>query len=187
MRIVDDFLRPAHDAERDMNAIEDFVPVRHRLRAEDFVQNRGQLRHVLHQLGRIGESRIRQEILPANCFRHGRQLVRRDEQNEPGAVRSAIHIQRGIGGILSVVRRVELRLAQRGLDRNACRPDAFRQERGRDVRSLAGALATIKRRHDRAIQADGGGVVAAAGDRPGRRRTGVAQSSTTSRFAPSTP
>src|SRR3954463_7895272 len=32
--IVDDFLWPAHGAEGDMNAIEDFVPVGHRLRAE---------------------------------------------------------------------------------------------------------------------------------------------------------
>src|SRR5437762_13079940 len=64
LRIVDDFLWPAHGAEGDMNAIEDFVPMRHRLRAENLVQNRGQLWHVLHQLGRIGEPRIRQEIRP---------------------------------------------------------------------------------------------------------------------------
>ena len=71
LRIVDDFLWPAHDAEGDVNAIEDFVPMRHRLRAEDFVENCGQLRHVLHQLGRIGEARIRQEIRAADCLRHG--------------------------------------------------------------------------------------------------------------------
>src|SRR5438876_7645432 len=29
--IGDDFLRPTHSAERDVNAIEDFVPMRHRL------------------------------------------------------------------------------------------------------------------------------------------------------------
>src|SRR6202051_3688948 len=56
LRIVDDFLWPAHDAEGDVNAIEGVVPMRHRLRAEDFVKNSGQLRHVLRQLGRIGES-----------------------------------------------------------------------------------------------------------------------------------
>ena len=186
LRIIDDFLRPAHGAERDMNAAEDLVPVRHRLRAEDVVENGGQLRHVLNQLGRIGESRIRQEIRTANCFRHGSQLVGRDDQNEPGVIRGAIHIQRRIRGILPVVQPEELRLAQRGLDRNAGRPDTFSEERRRDIGSLAGALATIKRRHDRGIQADGGRIVAAAGDRPGRRLRRRRASWTTNRFAPNT-
>jgi len=72
LRVVDHFLWPSHDAERDVNAIEDFVPMRHRLRAEQFIQNCRQLRHVLNQLGRIGESRIRYQILSADGFRHGR-------------------------------------------------------------------------------------------------------------------
>src|SRR5258708_40197193 len=45
--IFNDFLWAAHGAERDMNAVKDFVPVRHRLRAKDLVQNRGYLWHVL--------------------------------------------------------------------------------------------------------------------------------------------
>ena len=48
-------LRPAHDAEGDVNAVEDFVPMRHRLRAEEFVENSGQLRHVLRQLQHVGQ------------------------------------------------------------------------------------------------------------------------------------
>ena len=71
LRIVHDFLRPAHGAKRDVNAIEHLIPMRHRLRAEDFIENCRQLRHVLNQLRRIRESRIRQEIRAANCFRHG--------------------------------------------------------------------------------------------------------------------
>ena len=175
LRIIDDFLRLTHGAEGDVNAIEDLVPMRHRLRAEDLIQNRGQLRHVRHQLRRIGEPRIRQEIGAANGFRHCRQFVRQDDENKPGSIRSAIHVQRRIGGVLSVVRPEELCLAQRGLDRDAGRPDTLSEERRRDVGPLAGALATIKRRHDRGIQADGGGVVAAASHRPGRRRAGVAR------------
>ena len=111
----------------------------------------------------------------ADGFRHGRQLVRRDDEHEPGAVGGAIHVQRRIGGILAIVRREELRLAQRGLDRDARRPDALGEQRGRDIRSLAGALATIERRDDRGIEADGGRIVAAAGHRPGRRRAGIAR------------
>src|SRR5690242_14960587 len=37
--IVDDFLRIAHSSERDVDAIEDLVPMRHRLGAEYFIEN----------------------------------------------------------------------------------------------------------------------------------------------------
>ena len=69
----------------------------------------------------------------------------------------------------------ELRVAKRRLDRDACRPNALGKQRRRDIRSLAGALAAIKRRDDRRVDADRRGIVAAAGDRPGRRRAGVAR------------
>src|SRR3984885_5724237 len=174
LRIVDNFLWPADDAEGDVNAIEGVIPMRHRLRAEDFVENRGQLGHVLRQLGRIGESRIREEIGTADCFRNRGELVWRNDKKEPGAVRSAIHIQRRIRRILSVVRSEELRFAQRRLDRNACRPDALGEERRRDIGSLAGSLATIERRNNRGIEADGGGLVAASRHWPGRRLASVA-------------
>jgi hypothetical protein len=39
LRIVDHLFRPAHSAERDVDATENVVPMRHRLRAEDFVEN----------------------------------------------------------------------------------------------------------------------------------------------------
>ena len=48
LRIVDDLLGAAHDTERDVDATQDFIPMRHRLRAEHFIENGGELRHVLH-------------------------------------------------------------------------------------------------------------------------------------------
>jgi hypothetical protein len=98
LRIVDDFLWPAHDAEGDVNIIEGVVPMRHRLRAEDFVKNSGQLRHVQRQLRWLDEARIREEIGTAYCFRNGGELVGRNDKKEPGAVRSAIHINAAFAG-----------------------------------------------------------------------------------------
>ena len=69
----------------------------------------------------------------------------------------------------------ETRLTERGLNENAGRPNAFSKKRRRDVRSLAGSLAAVKRRHNRGIQAHSRGIVPAAGDRPRRRRAGVAR------------
>ena len=37
LRIVDDFLRITHGAKGDMNTIENFIPMRHWLGAEDFI------------------------------------------------------------------------------------------------------------------------------------------------------
>src|SRR5258708_27459065 len=41
--ILDNFLWTPHGAERDVNAIEDLVPMRHRPRSEDLVENFCQL------------------------------------------------------------------------------------------------------------------------------------------------
>ena len=169
LRIIDDFLRLTHGAEGDVNAIEDLVPMRHRLRAEDLIQNRGQLRHVRHQLRRIGEPRIRQEICAANGFRHCRQFVRHDDENEPGSIRSAIDIQGRICRMCPIVQPEEIRLAQRSLDKNARRPDTFSEQRGRHIGAFTGALTTIERRHNRRIQTNRGGIVAATCHGPGRR------------------
>ena len=65
--------------------------------------------------------------------------------------------------------------AKRALDRNARRPDALGEQRGRDVRPLAGALATIECRDDGGIQPDGRRIVTAAAHRPGRRHAGIAR------------
>src|SRR6185312_4558758 len=148
-RIVDNLLRPLHDAERDMDAIEDLVPMRHRLCAEDFVEDDAKLRHVREELRRIGEARVGQEVGATDRFGYGRQLVRRDDEHEPGAIGGLVYVQRRIGWILAVVRREKLRVTQRRLDRDARRPDALGEQRGRYIRSLAGALATIERRDDR--------------------------------------
>ena len=125
LRIVDHFLRPAHGAERDMDGAENLGPMRHRLRAEDLVENGGQLGHVRPQLRRIGESRIRQQIGASDGFGHGGEFVRRDKEDEPGAVGCLIHVQRRICGVLAIVQPVEFRPAQRALDGHARGPDAF--------------------------------------------------------------
>ena len=39
LRIVNDFLRPTHGAERDLSAVEDFVPMRHGLRAKNLIEH----------------------------------------------------------------------------------------------------------------------------------------------------
>jgi hypothetical protein len=41
--------------------------MRHRLRGEDFIENGGELRHVRHQLRRIGEPCICQQIRAAEA------------------------------------------------------------------------------------------------------------------------
>src|SRR5882757_5247870 len=54
LRIVDHLLRPADGAERDVDAIEGLVPVRHRLGGKDLIEDGGEKRHVRRQLRRIG-------------------------------------------------------------------------------------------------------------------------------------
>src|SRR5258706_3724783 len=81
--IVDHLFRSAHSAERDVHAAEDLVPMRHRLRAEDVVEDRRQLWHVCDQLRRLGEPRIRQQIGPADRLGPRRPLVRSGNPNEP--------------------------------------------------------------------------------------------------------
>src|SRR4051812_24857267 len=109
------------------------------------------------------------------AFATGNKLVGRDDENKPGAVGRPIHVHRRICGILAVVQAEELRPAQGGLDRDACRPDALGEQRGRDIGSLAGALAPVERGDDRRIEPDGRGVVTAAGHRPRRRYAGIAR------------
>src|SRR5258705_750758 len=172
--ILDHLLRSTHCSERHVSAVEHLVPMRHRLGTEDLVKDRRELRHIRHQLRRIGEPRIGQKIRAADGLGDGCRFVGRDNKNEPGVILGAIDVQRRIRWILAIVLPEEFRIAQRGLDRDARGPYAFGKKRGRDMRPLAGALATIKGSDDRRIESDGGGIVTAAGDRPGRRRTGIA-------------
>src|SRR4029077_12642680 len=172
--IIDHFLRPAHCSKRHMNAVEHFVPMRHRLGAEDLVQDCRELRHIRRQLSWIREARVGQNIRAADCFGDGHQLIGRHDENKPGVVFGAIHIHCRVCGVRSIVQAEEFRLTQRGLDGNAGGPYAFRKKRSRDVRALTGTLAAIKRRDNRRIESDGGGIVSAAGHWPGRRRTGIA-------------
>src|SRR6266436_7377265 len=156
--IVDHLLRSTHRSERHVDAIENLIPMCHRLATEDLVEDRCELRHIRRQLRRIGETRIGQKISAADGLGDGCQLVGCDDENKPGAVLGAIHIHRRICGVRAIVQPEEFRLAQRGLDRNARGPDAFGKQRGRDMRSLPGALATIQGSDDRRIEPDGGGI-----------------------------
>src|SRR5229473_449848 len=150
--IVDHLLRPTHRSERHVDAIEHLVPMGHRLGTEDLVEDRRELRHIRRQLRRIGEPRIGQKIRAADSLGDGGQLVGRDDENEPGVILGAIDVHRRIRRILAIVQPEEFRIAQRRLDRDAGGPYAFGEKRGRDMRSFAGALATIERGDDRRIK-----------------------------------
>src|SRR5712671_3133028 len=141
--ILDHLLRPTHRSERHVNAIEHLVPMCHRLGTEDFVEDRRQLRHIRHQLRRIGEPRIGQKVRAADGPGDGCQLVGRDDKDEPRVIPGAIDVHRRIRRILAIVQPKEFRIAQRCLDRDACGPHAFGKQRGRDMRPLPRALATI--------------------------------------------
>src|SRR6266849_8357309 len=141
--IFDHLLWPTHRSERHVSAIEHLVPMRHRLGTEYLVEDRRELRHVRHQLRRIGETRIGQKIRAADGLGDGCQLIGRDDENEPGVILGAPDVHCCICRILAIVQPKEFRLAQRGLDRDAGGPYAFGEKRGRDMRSLAGALAAI--------------------------------------------
>src|SRR6201998_4036426 len=172
--IVDHLLWSSHRAKRHVNAVEHLVPMRHRRGTEDLVEDRRELRHIRHQLRRVGEPRIRQEIGSADRLRHGLQLVRRDDEDEPGVILGAPDVHRGICGVHTIVQPKEFRLAKCGLDRDAGGPYAFGEQRGRDMRPLAGSLATIEGGDDGGIKPYGGGIVAATSHWPGRRRAGIA-------------
>ena len=109
--IVDHLLRPTHRSERHVDAIEHCVPMRHRLRAENFIQDGSELRRIRRQLRRIGEPRIGQKIRAADGLGDGCRFVGRDNKNEPGVILGAIDVQRRIRWILAIVRPEEFRSA----------------------------------------------------------------------------
>src|SRR5229473_176442 len=98
--IVDHLLRPTHRSERHVDAIEHLVPMGHRFATEDLVEDRCELRHIPHQLRRIGETRIGQKVRAADGLGDGCQLVGRDNENEPGVILGAIDIHRRIRRML---------------------------------------------------------------------------------------
>src|SRR5262249_42974664 len=99
-----------------VDAVEDLVPIRHGLRAEEFIQNGCQLRHVCYQLGRLGESWICQDIGAADGFCHRSEFVGCDDKHEPGSVGSLIYVERRICWVLAIMQSVKLCSAKRGLD-----------------------------------------------------------------------
>jgi hypothetical protein len=86
-----------------------------------------------------------------------------------------VDVEGGVRRVFPVVQREELRLAERALDRNAARPDAGGEERGRDVGTFSRPLAPVEAGDDRGIEGDRRRVVAAARDRQRRRRARVAR------------
>jgi hypothetical protein len=77
------------------------------------------LRHVRHQLCRIGETRVGQNTRAADGPGDGCNLVGRNEKNEPFVVLGAVDGHRCIRGVHAIVQPEEFRIAQRGLDRDA--------------------------------------------------------------------
>ena len=71
--------------------------------------------------------------------------------------------------------RIKSRVDQRTLNRDCRGPDSRREQRCRDIRALAGALAPVERRDNRGIQADCGRVISAARHRECRRSTGISR------------
>src|SRR5258708_817911 len=61
LRVVDHLLWPADGAKRDVDVAEDLGPMGHRLRAENFVEDGRELRHLCDQLGGIEECWIGQQ------------------------------------------------------------------------------------------------------------------------------
>src|SRR5260370_6194041 len=84
--IIDHLLRPTHCSERDVDTIEDLVPMWHRLATEHIVADRRELGHIRHQLRRIGKARIGPTISAAKRLGAGGQLLGRDAWNEPWPV-----------------------------------------------------------------------------------------------------
>src|SRR6516225_4610677 len=131
LRVVDDFFRTAHLPDRE--AVERLVPMCHWLRAEDFVENGDEFVPVRRELRGIGESRICQEAGTPDGFRRIRPLVGCKGENKPRAIGGAIHIRCGARRIAAIVQPGKGCVAQCGLDRDACRPDALGEERGGDI------------------------------------------------------
>src|ERR1700722_208590 len=175
LRIVDYFLRPTDGAERYTRATENLEPMRHWLRNERFVKNRGQLRHVRHQLRWIGKTWISQKIGAADGFRDGRNLVWSNDQNKPGVVLGMIDVHCSVRGMRAIMKPEEFRIAERRLNGDTRRPYTLSEQRSRDMRALPGALPAIESGDDSRIEPDGGRIVAAAGHRPGRRRARIAR------------
>ena len=103
------------------------------------------------------------------AFRQSRPLVRREDKHEPVIVRSPIHIDECVRWLQPIMQREERGVAKRGLNEDAAGPDSRREERGGDVRTLAGALAPVQGRDDRGKQSNRRRVVSTARRRESRR------------------
>jgi len=175
LRIVDHILRVAHGAERDVDAIEDLVPMRHRLRAEDLVEDRRQLGRVLppaspdRKIAGLSADPVRPIAFATAANLSGVTMRTNQVHRQPGT-RSAPHSRDSCD---HAGRKTSPHTATPGSTRSPT--DALGEKRGRDIGSFAGAFTTIKRCDDRRIEAYGGRIVTASGHRPSRRRAGIAR------------
>src|SRR2546425_2711270 len=175
LRVLDHVTGSPHYAERDVGVVQDVAPVRHGLCTKDCVQNCRELGRIRRLLGRIGESRIRQELRATNSRRERRPSVGGEDDQEPGVIGGSIHVERCVRWIRPVVQREERRRGQRGLNRDTAGPDPGGEKRRGDIGALAGALSPIQAHGDRGEQRDRRGMIAAARDRQRRRRARIAR------------
>src|ERR1700723_4637220 len=71
---------------------------------------------------------------------------------EPMVIGGLIHIKNGVRRILSIMQREEFGAAQRRLNRHSAGPDAFADERRRDVCAFSGTRSAIQPGNDGGIQ-----------------------------------
>ncbi len=100
-----------------------------------------------------GKSGIRDEILAPQTARQRRPLPVLVEQREdqPAAVLASIVIGHRVERALARPPFAEFRADQFGLRQDAVGPDAVSHQVRADMRTLAGALALVKRGDDRAV------------------------------------
>jgi hypothetical protein len=102
---------------------------------------------------RVGETRF--ELVPA-------PFVRRDRQQKPASVAAAVVHAQCVDRLLARRLRRHGVAAQRRLHRAAIGPEPVCEQRRADVVALAGALALVQGRDDRAVGAHRRGVIAHA-------------------------
>jgi len=139
LRIVITSSGRARGRTRDMDGAEDLGPMSHGLRADTRREcpSAGPCRHQLRGSENRGSVR---RIGPSDGFRHLGQLVRRHDEKVTRCRRLPEYTFRPhLRGSCDRAGPWNLAPLSAALDGNACGPDAFGEQRGGDVGSLAGA------------------------------------------------
>ena len=162
LRIFDDFARSPHDAECEVTLFENFHPVRHRLRGEQFVQNRREIRRIRRCFaGSANRGSVNRSGRPIPFARAGQWSGVRTSTNQLSSEARYI-LMSAFGGFKPIMQREERGVAKRGLNEDAAGPDSRSEKRRRDVRTLSGALAPVEGRDNRRKQSNSRRVVSAA-------------------------